>query len=200
MKKYKPVHIIHLLLYAPDTSNEVSIPIEGRTRLMKMVFLFQKELSKYFEDQVDTDSFDFESYHYGPFSKKVFEALNFLETREIIKTYTLALEKIDSNEISLERQLINSENQDILYDNDNNSEIYYPQVFELTEIGKRIMEDERKWFAWVNLSMAKRNTLTKFKTNMINTSVYNILRYVYTKYPSYAEKSYIKNLISLNNK
>ena len=38
-----------LLLYAPTSGNNVNIPIAGRTRLMKMGFLFKKEIKNDFE-------------------------------------------------------------------------------------------------------------------------------------------------------
>jgi len=36
--------ILLLLLYSPGVSSQVNEPIAGRTRLVKMLFLFKKEL------------------------------------------------------------------------------------------------------------------------------------------------------------
>lgn len=40
-KELKPVHVVHLLLFAPTSTEKSPVPIFGRTRLMKMVFLFE---------------------------------------------------------------------------------------------------------------------------------------------------------------
>mgnify|MGYP006896949661 CR=1 FL=1 len=199
-KKYKPVHIIHLLLYTPDVTGEEAIPIIGRTRLMKMVFLFQKELSDFFEGLVDQDSFDFEAYNYGPFSKKVYEALNFLETRNIIKTDNVSSGQVNIDEINIDSFLSKTENQEILYINEGEEEnIYYTEVFSLTESGIKMMRSGQKWFSWVNLKEEKQNKLIQFKTKMINSSLTNILKYVYSKYPKYAEKSSINHIVFPNS-
>ena len=45
--------LLMLLLFVPDASGKESAPIQGQTRLMKMVILFNKELKKQFNRKVE---------------------------------------------------------------------------------------------------------------------------------------------------
>lgn len=192
MNSFKPVHIVHLLLYAPDTSGKKCIPIIGRTRLMKMIFLYHKELSEFFEKKTAISSFNFEAYNFGPFSRKVYEAISFLETRGIIKSEATANSTLmPPEDINIDEYLSKIENENNIYPD--YDYIYYTEIFELTKEGVKIIEDKKKWFSWKNLDEEKKKKLIIFKTKMINTSLTNILKYVYSKYPKYAEKSFINH-------
>jgi len=63
-------------------------PIEGRTRLQKLVFLMQKRLEELGEDPLQSDDYEFIAYDYGPFSKELYDdidetiARNMVEDRE----------------------------------------------------------------------------------------------------------------------
>ena len=59
------------LMYANDGE-----PIEGRTRLQKMVFLLQKELEQGEQSGVSDPTYDFIPYDYGPFSKNLYDDLD----------------------------------------------------------------------------------------------------------------------------
>ncbi len=86
--KYSGKHIILLLLYSTGSSDQVNESISGRTRLMKMLFLFDKEIRKAFERDVGLEIIDFpvfEPWHYGPFSKQVFDDLEFLVNNECVE-------------------------------------------------------------------------------------------------------------------
>jgi len=51
-------------------------PIEGRTRLQKLVFLMQKRLEEAGEDPLQSDDYEFIPYDYGPFSKELYDDLD----------------------------------------------------------------------------------------------------------------------------
>jgi len=71
--------IIPLALAAMDEKT----PIEGRTRLQKMVFMLQQELkesSNISEDQL----YEFFAYDYGPFSKELAEEIDDLIEKGLI--------------------------------------------------------------------------------------------------------------------
>jgi uncharacterized protein YwgA len=73
--------LILLLLYAPGKTGEYAEKIEGRTRLQKMVFLFEKEVYPKFKQNkliTEEDLPRFIPYDYGPFSKQVYDDLEFL--------------------------------------------------------------------------------------------------------------------------
>lgn len=57
-------------------------PIEGRTRLQKMVFLVQKELETEGISLGTTESYDFWAYDYGPFSKELADEIDALISKE----------------------------------------------------------------------------------------------------------------------
>ncbi|QCS43603.1 type II toxin-antitoxin system antitoxin SocA domain-containing protein [Natrinema versiforme] len=59
------------LMYAGDGE-----PIEGRTRLQKLVFLMQKRLEEAGEDPLQSDDYEFVPYDYGPFSKELYDDLD----------------------------------------------------------------------------------------------------------------------------
>jgi uncharacterized protein YwgA len=63
-------------------------PVEGRTRLQKMVFLVQKELEQEGVTLADDESYHFWAYDYGPFSKELAHEIDEL----------IGDEKLDENE------------------------------------------------------------------------------------------------------
>ena len=73
--------LILLLLYAPGPNGEPCEPIQGQTRLMKMLFLFKEEVSKKFNlgQVVEESAFPkFEAFDYGPYAGEVYADLEFL--------------------------------------------------------------------------------------------------------------------------
>ena len=68
------------LMYAGDGE-----PIEGRTRLQKLVFLMQKRLEEAGEDPLQTDDYEFIPYDYGPFSKELYDDLDEIMARNMVE-------------------------------------------------------------------------------------------------------------------
>ena len=188
-KKFKPVHIVHLLLFSPIKTG-ASLPIFGRTRLMKMLFIFQKEIASQFCKD-DAADFNFEPYKYGPYSKKVYEAIDFLESREILQINRSRSATLKyGNDADLDAFLGQAEQEET---NFSENDVFINEEFSLTEAGKKIMQDRSKWFSWESLSENQRNILINFKTSMCAASLTDILKYVYSKYPIYASESVIKS-------
>lgn len=71
-----------LLLYSNNR------PVNGRTRMQKLVFLTEKKL--------DLDEYNFIPYNYGPFSKELYEDIDDLITENYIEE---THEEIDGNVI-----------------------------------------------------------------------------------------------------
>lgn len=197
MFKFKPVHLIHLLIFAPTLNDYKggNTPIVGRTRLMKMLFLFEKEIYKDFcKDNSMRIDFGFSPYNYGPYSKKIYEAIDFLETRGIIEIDFST--NINESDFDLENFLnLANENESSF---DVSDEEIRVEVFLSTKPGIAIMKDKEKLFSWVSLSDNQRHIISKFKTQMVNARLKDILRYVYEKYPKYSEKSLIKNQLYID--
>ena len=86
--------------------------LKGKTRLQKLVFLIQKEATK---RNVQTSSFSYEIYRYGPFSFELASALENLVTEQFIE------ERIQTTPNG-----------------------YTKYVYELTTKGERLLEDAKK--------------------------------------------------------
>ncbi|SEV98407.1 type II toxin-antitoxin system antitoxin SocA domain-containing protein [Natrinema salifodinae] len=59
-------------------------PIEGRTRLQKMIFLMQQRFQEIDDNPLKSSNYDFIAYDYGPFSKEVYDDLDFLAEEDMI--------------------------------------------------------------------------------------------------------------------
>ena len=65
--------IMLLLLYSPGVQNETNEPIVGRTRLVKMLFLFKTEALKHFRSGTalnESEFYQFFPWNFGPFSSQ----------------------------------------------------------------------------------------------------------------------------------
>src|SRR6266704_668670 len=90
--KLKSPDLLLLLLYSKGVGEEYNEPIIGRTRLTKMIFVFEKECLKNF--QKDTNIIDeaklpeFFAWKFGPMSKDIlmdlelFIKIKFIEAKE----------------------------------------------------------------------------------------------------------------------
>ena len=74
-------------LYSPGISPNYNEPIIGRTKLTKMMFLFEKQVyPKFFKDSIQIQLPDFEAYFFGPFSRQLLEDLSFFESIGMVET------------------------------------------------------------------------------------------------------------------
>lgn len=170
--------LIMVLLYAKGHKQQQCEPIRGRTRLMKMIFLFDKEIRKTFHKEIIDENAlpKFVPYNFGPFSAEVYSDLEFLEDLEFIsknktqdevseEAYLYALYDISSEDIG------------------NNVE----EEFFLTDLGKRFVEADKAG----KLTREQWNVIDEFKARCTAASLKSLLKYVYTKYPEMAEESKI---------
>ncbi|NUC74763.1 DUF4065 domain-containing protein [Haloterrigena sp. SYSU A558-1] len=67
------------LMYADDGE-----PIEGRTRLQKLVFLMQKELEQREQSGMVGSAYEFIPYDYGPFSKDLYDDLDAMINQQFV--------------------------------------------------------------------------------------------------------------------
>jgi uncharacterized protein YwgA len=184
-----PKDLIMLLLYAPGTSGSLCDPIEGQTRLMKMIFLFKKELSRRFNlDQViDEKAFpDFKAYDYGPYSASVYSDLEFLVNLNFVEVI-----------LEGERDLLEEERQEFEYwtatknDDEDLDTPYYGRQFRLTKLGRTFAE--KKLIGEKGVTQEQLKALGDFKKRCCESSLRSLLRYVYTRYEDMTEKSKIKH-------
>jgi uncharacterized protein YwgA len=183
-----PKDLIMLILYVPGTSGSLCDPIEGQTRLMKMLFLFKKELSRRFNlDQViDEKAFpDFKAYDYGPYSASVYSDLEFLVNLNFVEVI-----------LAGEREFLEEERQEFEYwtatkneDEDLDTQ-YLGRQFRLTKLGRRFVE--KKLIEEKKVTQEQLKVLGDFKKRCCESSLRSLLRYVYTRYEDMTEKSKIK--------
>jgi len=189
-----------LLFYLPGKNQEKLEPIEGRTRITKMMFLFQKEWFDrlHLSDISEMEQLQlFNPYDYGPFSTDVHEQLElfisvgFLEVKKMRMThnsefdYDYALQLDNDSEEVVGSDWILSDRE------------YEITQYSLSKLGGEYVEEK----IIPELGGYKESVLTslsELKRQVNSTSLSNILSYVYSKYPEYAEKSKIKEKVLRN--
>jgi len=181
--------LIMLLLHAKGHTGKQCEPIRGHTRLMKMVFLFDKEIRGKFnlEKAIPKEAIpDFKEYDFGPFSAQVFSDLEFL-----VELGFVQVRRFGGTE------LLPEETREYEYwqagsgsDEEQESPIC-EEEFSLTRIGRDFAEDE------LARGLAKHQwaVLDEFKARCTAASLRALLRYVYTKYPKWTTRSKIRDEI-----
>jgi uncharacterized protein YwgA len=178
--------LLLLLLYSPTVDGKkVNISITGRTRLMKMVFLFGEEiLSDFVKDRTFDEILlpEYFAWKYGPFSTMLLNDLEFLINQQYIN-----IGKSKNAPIPAEL----AEYEYWIEDLDEFEEREYDEeVFELSNRGLTKAQQ-----LWTILSKNQRNLLSQFKTVLNGASLDRILEYVYKKYRSggFIDKSLIRD-------
>jgi len=134
--------------------------IKGKTRFQKLAFLADQELEEH-----DIDPYDFIPYDYGPFDKSVFESLEFLEDKGLVKcdsTRTYGGDKRYDYRLTQKGHKSYKEN--------------------LPEATTDLEEGEEEF-----------RTIHEIAEDIVDeyndVPISNLLDYVYTEYPEYAENS-----------
>jgi len=181
--------LIMLMLHAKGKSGVDCEPIKGKTRLMKMVFLFDKEIRKQFNMEKAVDKIaipDFVAHDFGPFSANVYEDLEFLVNAGFVTaTMSAESEKVEKEEYDYWLATSKEDPPDF----------NGVTEFSLTDVGRDFVKDELK----PNFSDVQRNILDKFKAKCTGIPLTTLLKYVYTKYPDMTGKSKIKTKILGND-
>ncbi|MBR2409059.1 MAG: hypothetical protein IKB07_08945 [Lachnospiraceae bacterium] len=171
-------------LYSPGQKENINEPIIGRTKLTKMMYLFEKEIyPKFFKDELIIELPDFKPYFYGPFSPQLFEDLSFF----------CSIGMICANETTILLSSADKVESDEVFEEDNWSEAAFgeEELFEkeysLTQIGVRYVEDK----VWSCFTDVQKDKLQAFKGQINKISLDTLLRYVYNKYPEDTKKSVI---------
>lgn len=198
MTKIKNVKdLIMLLLATKGVNGEENAPIIGRTRLMKMIFLFDKELKNAFRAGNivdDTVLPKFEAYDYGPYSSDVYSALEWLVNMGFVEVSTDSSPESDGEAeekelihwFATKRKQADEEGDEI------DEERFQGDKFLLTKLGcEFVSEMKSKWC----LSNEQETLLSLFKMRCCQASLRALLGYVYNKYPETTTKSKIRDEI-----
>lgn len=186
--KFTGKHILLLLLYSPGRGEDFNEPIEGRTRIIKSMFLFDKEVRKDFFHDTDSELVSFPEFfpwNYGPFSKEVYSDVEFFINNGYINETLLDSEKSEAeldDEANWREDYILDSDKDGLYEERNE------ESFQLTTKGCKYTREKK----YSTLSDNQKLLLKTFKAKMNTASLRSILRYVYLKYPKYTSLSKIR--------
>ena len=184
--------ILLLLLYVQGKTKEICEPICGRTRLMKMMYLFEKEVyrNNNFDKNIPQKKMlTFEPYKYGPFSIDVFKDINFFVNIGYIEARTR--EGKDASVADIEE--FSKYLDEFMIEGENTGEeppFYEEEEFTLIEKGKRFADT-----LYGQLTEGQKAALINFKSRYNSFPLTFLLRYVYKTYPDSAERSEIRNKI-----
>lgn len=180
-----------LLLYSPGLTGELNESVSGRTRLTKLLFLFKKEALQKFKKgtEINEDNFyEFFAWNFGPFSKDVYDDLQFFKIRNFIESRKTGNDT-DPEEIEEWLAWNNPEGNDVDED-DVEVDEYSEEEFFLTAKG---IDFTRPLYE--SLSDEQRVMLREFKSRLSKAPLRAILKYVYSKYDDFITKSVIKNRV-----
>ena len=189
MMKLTGKRFILLLLYAPINGDEFNVPISGRTRLMKMGFLFKEELTSDFQKDKTFEEIELPEYFawkYGPFSGELLNDLEFLVNQNYIKSTSKGT-RTDASIAEVEFAEYDYWVDDL---DEFRSNEYDEESFKLTE-EKGIPKAKEIWEV---LSQNQKKIISEFKKVLNQASLSRILEYVYKKYQKdgYVDKSLIR--------
>ena len=178
--------VLLLMLYSPGKTRKVNEPIVGRTRLVKLLFLFKREALPHFRrgTEISEENFyEFFPWDFGPFSTQVYDDLTFFILRGFIDSSGVEDEPLPESAAEWEEWMQRSGNKQTI----DEFNAYEEESFTLTEKGvnfTRAMYDL--------LSPAQRQLLQDFKARLGAAPLRAILKYVYTTYPETTDRSKIK--------
>ena len=184
MDKLTSKDFLLTLLYCPGIKEKENEPIIGRTRLTKMIFLFEEELKKEFFENLFNYKLDFEPYNFGPYSKELFDNLKFFLSIGLIDTEKTSIPISTAEKGEYEYSL----DDGLTYEDSDNTETEnYELKYFLSKNGVKYVKDK----VWGLLSEKQTKQLVEFKRKINTISLDSLLRYVYNKYEKYTTKSVI---------
>ena len=181
--------ILLLLLYSPGKTDKVNEPIIGRTRIVKMLFLFKEEVFQLFKKDIKIDEEKFYSFFpwdFGPFSRDVYDDLTFFVLRKFIDAKESDEEAISESAAEWEKWLSMSRSDS----NEENITEYDEEIFTLTKKGLIFAQG-----LYEQLSVEQKRILKEFKSRIVKAPLRALLKYVYENYEHMTTKSRIRGEI-----
>lgn len=164
--------VVLALLYAPGTSGSEGEPVCGITRLQKLLFLLWKE-GKIYEDLPNL--YNFKAYDFGPCIDDLYDDLDFAEDIELI-----SIQEVPSG-----NEFEGGDEDAFLADfGFRLVKRVTRKDFALTNAGQEAAKE-----IYDNLDAQRRQRLDQIKRRFNSMPFFDLLRYVYRKYPKFAKKS-----------
>jgi uncharacterized protein YwgA len=185
LKVENSLDLLLVLLFAPSHKRKECEPIEGITRLQKLIFLLNQGKGPNSLVEIAKE-YDFKADKMGPYTDSLREDLDALISLGLVGTERL-------------RYLISDDKDDPDYDVDDPD---YKQNIKL----KRV--ESQKYFLtkngkeagtelWHSLSSKDRDALREFKAFFCSLSLRQLLIFVYDQFPEFTVKSEIKKQLGL---
>ena len=169
------------MLYCPGAKDGTNEAIVGRTRITKMIYLFEKEVyKKEFFNDMEITLPKFEPYHYGPFSKELFDDLSFFVSIGLIETEetSIPVSPADQSEFMIDADdSIGDEWAAATFDEQAGPEVELKYL--LSSNGVKYVREK----IWDLFSPQQQANLSAFKKRINSISLDSLLNYVYNKYP-----------------
>jgi uncharacterized protein YwgA len=177
--QFDPEDVILLMLEANERLFGKNT-FKGITRLEKLIFLLKNETDF---DSMD-EFFKFKAYDFGPFSKEVYEGIDFLENYGLIEVKERPYPSYYANNEESELNEVISDSSDEF---SQTSTLVTEKLFALTELGYKAVKKIRE------IKLRRDPDDIKKLENMIqrygDLPLNQIIRYVYKRYPKMAENS-----------
>ncbi len=177
--------LLLVLLFAPRSNDKECEPIEGITRLQKLIFLLNQGKGPGSLVKIAKE-YNYKAYKMGPYTSSLREDLDLLISIGLIGTERL-------------RYMISDDQDDSEYDVDEpefkqerKCRRIESQKFFLTKKGK-----EAGGELWSNLSSQERKALKEFKKFFCSLTLRQLLIFVYDQFPNFTVKSEIKEQLGL---
>jgi uncharacterized protein YwgA len=164
--------LVLLLVGAEAPEGAPSGRLDGITRLEKLLFLVDKETDV--PHDVDVP-FPFRPYNYGPYSREVYEAVELLEEARLVEEERV-LEGNTLDEME-EASTVTAEREGV------------ERRFRLTDHGRLVAG----LLARQHPDAAQK--IADVKRSYAGMPLQQLIRYVYRKYPEYAEQSKIRDQV-----
>jgi uncharacterized protein len=166
---------IVLVLGAPG-GKEPQGSLEGVTRLEKLIFLLERETPA---REWMTEKADFRSYRFGPFSSKVYEAVDTLVAADMLRDSASKADDVADRWESVNALL-----------DEGDLDPYTTRDFTLTPRGKQYYDA-----LLAELPPNAEQVLGDFKRTFARLPLRQLVRYVYERYPQFTDQSEIRHEI-----
>jgi len=166
------VDVLLALLYAPGLKGKPGEPVRGITRLQKLLFLLWKEGRFY---QAIPDLYGFEAYDFGPCMDDLYDDIDFTQDIGLIQTKEVPTgnEYEDAYEDAFLKTF----------------GVRFPKRKTRRDYGLTSSGLEAGKELYNALQDDERERLVQIKKRFNSMPFFDLLRYVYQKYPKFAKKS-----------
>jgi hypothetical protein len=175
--------LLIVLLYAPGKSGKPNDPIDGITRLQKLMFLLQQgEGPKQLVS--DAMAYGYKPYKMGPYAPELQRDLNDLQSAGIIHTQRLDYWLPDDADAPLGESETESSPREKRVES---------LRFSLTpDFGIQVGGD-----LWKTLTAKQRDAISQFKSFFNSLTLRQLLIFTYERFPAFTTESTIKSQLGL---